>query len=263
MVPKEDTTVLAIVRDITTRKEAENLLIQEKIVAENANKAKSEFLANMSHELRTPLNSIIGFSQILSRNKANNLDNKELKYLSNIQNSGKHLLELINDILDISKIQNGKMEFYPELLDISDICDEVCPIIYPLVKEKSISLECEVQQSARLVKADKSKFIQILHNLLSNAAKFTPENGQIYIEVKSVDENLQVAVSDTGIGIPEEQQRCIFDSFKQIDSSASREHEGTGLGLALVKEYVEMHGGNIWVESEVGHGSTFTFTIPT
>jgi PAS domain S-box-containing protein len=262
MVPKEDTTVLAIVRDITTRKEAENLLIQEKIVAENANKAKSEFLANMSHELRTPLNSIIGFSQILSRNKANNLDNKELKYLSNIQNSGKHLLELINDILDISKIQNGKMEFYPELLDISDICDEICPIIHPLVEEKSISLECEVQQSARLVKADKSKFIQILHNLLSNAAKFTPENGQIYIEVKSVDENLQVAVSDTGIGIPEEQQRCIFDSFKQVDSSASRKYEGTGLGLSIVKEYVELHGGNIWVESEVGHGSTFTFTIP-
>ncbi|RNI15510.1 PAS domain-containing sensor histidine kinase [Methanohalophilus sp. RSK] len=263
MIPKEDTTVLAIVRDITKRREAEKLLIQEKIVAENANKAKSEFLANMSHELRTPLNSIIGFSQILSKNKANNLDNKELKYLSNIHKSGKHLLELINDILDISKIQNGKMEFYPELLDISDICDEVCPIIHPLVEEKSISLECEVQQSGRLIKADKSKFTQILHNLLSNAAKFTPENGKICIEFKSINDNLQVAVSDTGIGIPEEQQRCIFDSFKQIDSSASREYEGTGLGLALVKEYVEMHGGNIWVESEVGHGTTFIFTIPT
>ncbi len=263
MVPKEDTTVLAIVRDITKRREAENLLIQGKIVAENANKAKSEFLANMSHELRTPLNSIIGFSQILSKNKANNLDNKELKYLSNIQNSGKHLLELINDILDISKIQNGKMEFCPELFDISNICDDVCSIIYPLVEEKSIYLECEVQQSGRLIKADKSKFTQILHNLLSNAAKFTPENGQICIEDKFVNDNLQVAVSDTGIGIPKEQQRSIFDSFRQIDSSASRENEGTGLGLALVKEYVEMHGGNIWVESEVGHGTTFIFTIPT
>ncbi|OJH50446.1 PAS/PAC sensor signal transduction histidine kinase [Methanohalophilus portucalensis FDF-1] len=248
--------------DITNRKNAEDAIIQSKILAEEANRTKSEFLANMSHELRTPLNSIIGYSQILDQNSSGNLNEKELKYLSNIFNSGSHLLDLINDILDISKVEAGKMDYEPEQINLSQTIKIVIGLVKPLAMKKSINLQFINTTDFFEISADNVKVKQILHNLLSNAIKFTPVNGEVKVCLSTVGNTAQISVSDTGIGIPENKQKSIFDPFKQADSSTNREYGGTGLGLALVKKYVEMHGGDIWIESEVGKGSTFTFTIP-
>ncbi len=248
--------------DITNRKNAEDAIIQSKILAEEANRTKSEFLANMSHELRTPLNSIIGYSQILDQNSSGNLNEKELKYLSNIFNSGSHLLDLINDILDISKVEAGKMDYEPEQINLSQTIKIVIGLIKPLAMKKSINLQFINTTDFFEISADNVKVKQILHNLLSNAIKFTPVNGEVKVCLSTVGKTAQISVSDTGIGIPENKQKSIFDPFKQADSSTNREYGGTGLGLALVKKYVEMHGGDVWIESEVGKGSTFTFTIP-
>jgi PAS domain S-box-containing protein len=248
--------------DITKNKNAEKSLIEAKVLAENADRTKSEFLATVSHELRTPLNSIIGFSQILSKNKSGNLNDKERKYLSNILNSGKHLLELINDILDLSKIQADKAELDIETIDINEICEKVTPLIQSYISKKNLSFESIIDCTDTEIKADKTKLIQIMYNLIGNAAKFTPENGSISVNTKHIDDDFYISVTDTGIGIPADSKKEIFKNFKQVDSSNTRRYEGTGLGLALVKAYVEMHGGKIWVESELGKGSTFTFTIP-
>lgn len=248
--------------DITKNKNAEKSLIKAKILAENANRAKTQFLANVSHELRTPLNAIIGFSQILATNKSGNINDKEMKYASNILKSGKHLLELINNILDLSRIQAGTEELEIESVDFAEICEEIKPFVDPLIIKKNLSFECILDDPHTNIKANKTKLLQIMHNLLGNAIKFTPENGNIAINARHVGDYFKVSVKDTGIGIPEDAQKDIFNNFKQVDSSATRKYEGTGLGLALVKEYVEMHGGNIWVESETGKGSTFTFVIP-
>ncbi|APH38671.1 sensor histidine kinase [Methanohalophilus halophilus] len=248
--------------DITKNKNAEKSLINAKLLAENANRSKTEFLANVSHELRTPLNAIIGFSQILSTNKSGNLNDKEMKYVSNILKSGDHLLELINKILAISKLQAGKEELEIESVDFAEICEDIKPFIDPLIAKKNLSFECILDGTDTNIKADKNKMLQIMHNLLGNAIKFTPENGSIAINTRCIGDNFQVSVKDTGIGIPEDAHKDIFNNFKQVDSSATRKYEGTGLGLALVKEYIEMHGGDIWIESEVGKGSTFTLVIP-
>ncbi|WP_157198664.1 PAS domain-containing sensor histidine kinase [Methanohalophilus mahii] len=247
--------------DITDRKMAENAIIQSKVLAEQANRTKSEFLANMSHELRTPLNSIIGYSQILNQNPSGNLDEKELKYSHNILNSGEHLLELINSILDISKVEAGKMEYEPERVNLPETIDDIIGLVKPLAMKKSIDIRFINNSAIAKVWVDRVKFKQILHNLLSNAIKFTPEKGEVKIYLSTDDGTAQISVADTGIGIPAEKIEDIFDPFKQVNSSSSREYEGTGLGLALVKKYVEMHDGEIWVESEVGAGSTFTFTL--
>ncbi|WP_462273503.1 PAS domain-containing sensor histidine kinase [Methanohalophilus sp.] len=248
--------------DITNRKNAEDAIIQSKILAEEANRTKSEFLANMSHELRTPLNSIIGYSQILNQNPSDNMDEKEIKYSSNILNSGEHLLDLINDILDISKVEAGKMDYEPEKINLSQTIEIVIGLVKPLAMKKSIDIQFINNSEIFKVSADNVKVKQILHNLLSNAIKFTPEKGKIEIYLSTVDNTAQISVSDTGIGIPEDKQKNIFDPFEQADSSTNRKYGGTGLGLALVKKYVEMHGGDIWIESEVGKGSTFTFMLP-
>ena len=248
--------------DITKTKNSEKSLIEAKVIAENAARLKSEFLATVSHELRTPLNSIIGFSQILSKNKSGNLNDKEKKYTSNILNSGKHLLELINDILDLSKIQANKAELYIVTVDVNEICEAVKPLIQSLMIRKNLSFECILDYTDTEIKADKTKLIQIMHNLIGNAVKFTPENGSISVNMKRIGNDFYISVIDTGIGIPADSKKKIFENFKQADSSNTRQYEGTGLGLALVKAYVEMHGGKIWVESELGKGSTFTFTIP-
>jgi PAS domain S-box-containing protein len=248
--------------DITDRKMAENAIIQSKVLAEQANRAKSEFLANMSHELRTPLNSIIGYSQILNQNPSRNLDEKELKYSHNILNSGEHLLELINSILDISKVEAGKMVYEPEMVNLPETIDDIIELVKPLAMKKSIDIRFINNSAIAKVWADRVKFKQILHNLLSNAIKFTPEKEQVKIYLSTGDSIAQISVADSGIGIPAEKLEDIFSPFKQVNSSSSREYEGTGLGLALVKKYVEMHDGEIRVESEEGAGSTFTFTLP-
>jgi signal transduction histidine kinase len=248
--------------DITERKQAEMALLKAKVLAEESNQTKSEFIANMSHELRTPLNSIIGYSQMLNEKIPGELNEKQIRYTSNILKSGNHLLDLINDILDISKIESGNMEYTPEMIDLKQVVDELVALSESLIKEKNIDFEVNREFEKLEVNVDKMKIKQIILNLLSNAIKFTPENGKVWLNSKIVNGNVLISVCDSGIGIPLDQQKVIFEPFKQVSSFSNRIHGGTGLGLAIVKYYAEMHSGEISVESEVGKGSVFTFTIP-
>ncbi|KGK98878.1 histidine kinase [Methanococcoides methylutens] len=251
-----------IIVDITERKNAEDQIINAKIAAEASNQTKSKFLANMSHELRTPLNSIIGFSDILLENIAGPINEKQEKYIYNVLNSGKHLLNLINDILDLSKVEAGKMDIHYEVFYVREIVTNVVTIIKPLAQKKAIKLAINIEEGISTINADKTKFKQILYNLLSNAIKFTDEKGEVHLIVTCVDNQLKISVTDTGIGIAQENIEKIFQPFKQIESDNSRNYQGTGLGLVLVKTFVELHGGNIEVKSKKEAGSTFTFTIP-
>ncbi|MDN5309614.1 MAG: hypothetical protein PWP14_1008 [Methanolobus sp.] len=248
-------------RDITEQKQAEISLIEAKMMAEESNRIKSEFLANMSHELRTPLTAVIGFSDILSMQKFGELNSKQLEFTGHILSSGKHLLELINDILDLSKIEAGKMELYCEDFSVDTLLDEVQRTVYPLAARKNIELTIKNDVLQPEMFADRFKFKQIMYNLLSNAIKFTPDDGKISVFAKRDGNFLEVSVSDTGIGISADRLDEIFDPFMQVDASNRRKYGGTGLGLALVRRFVEMHGGKVRVKSEEGKGSTFIFTL--
>ncbi|SDF93178.1 PAS domain S-box-containing protein [Methanolobus vulcani] len=258
----EESLIFSVCRDITERKNTEMALLRAKALAEESNKIKSEFIANMSHELRTPLNSVIGFSQVLNDKIFGDLNEKQSHYVSNILKSGNHLLKLINDILDVSKIESGNMLYEPEPISISEVLEESITLMEPLIKEKHIDFKINIELDGLKVNADKTKIKQILYNLLSNAIKFTYKYGKVWVDCEVENDNILISVSDNGIGIATEQQKAIFDPFKQVSSSNNRTHGGTGLGLAIVKYYVEMHSGEIRVKSEVGKGSTFTFTIP-
>ncbi|HEY4688185.1 MAG TPA: GAF domain-containing protein [Anaerolineae bacterium] len=222
---------------------------------------KTQFLANMSHELRTPLNSIIGFSRVILRGIDGPLTELQQADLTAIHNSGQHLLGLINDILDLSKIEAGKMELSIEEVDLADIIRGVMSTAVALVKDKKIELRQEVPPNLPPVRADARRIRQAILNLVSNAAKFT-ETGSILTRVVALADEVQVAVIDTGIGIPPDKQEHIFEEFTQVDASTTRKAGGTGLGLAITRKFVEMHGGRIWVESQLGSGSTFAFTLP-
>ncbi len=229
---------------------------------EKASHLKSQFLASMSHELRTPLNAIMGFSEVLTEEVYGEINEKQRRYLNNIYKSGKHLLEVINDILDLSKIEAGKMTLHLRELVVEDAIAEVHNLTLQLASKAKVELCFHTEQAPDLIIADCVRFRQIMYNLLSNAIKFTPEGGRITVTAKQVGTHLEVSVEDTGIGIPYEHIENIFKPFRQVDGSSSRNYEGTGLGLALTKEFIEMHGGHISVSSRQHQGSCFTFSIP-
>jgi signal transduction histidine kinase len=229
---------------------------------EVANKHKSEFLANMSHELRTPLNAIIGFSEVLLEKMFGEINAKQQDYLSDIHSSGRHLLALINDILDLSKIEAGRMELEPSDFDVPTALQNAMTLVRERAQRHGIGLSLDIDPSVRELRADERKFKQILVNLLSNAVKFTPDGGQVALRARPVDRGLEVSVSDTGIGIAPEDQEKVFEEFRQVGGDYKTKQEGTGLGLALARRFVELHGGVISVQSELGKGATFTFTIP-
>ncbi len=230
---------------------------------QTASRMKSQFLAHMSHELRTPLNAIIGFSEILEDRTFGELNDKQGRYVGNILTSSRHLLELINDILDLAKVESGKMELTLDKFLLQDCLAQVSDVVLPLAQSKEIEMQSHVEEDLGLITADEQRFRQILYNLLSNAIKFTPEKGRVdvYVQCKE-DDMVEVVVKDTGIGIKKEHQELIFSEFRQVEESYARRYEGTGLGLALTRRLVELHGGRIWVESEEGKGSTFVFTVP-
>ncbi|RME13072.1 MAG: GAF domain-containing protein [Ardenticatenia bacterium] len=222
---------------------------------------KSQFLANMSHELRTPLNSIIGFSRVILKGIDGPINDLQRRDLETIYNSGQHLLSLINDILDISKIEAGKMRLDFEKVDLYQIFDSVLSTAQGLIKDKPVQLISEIPEGLPQVIADATRVRQILLNLLSNAAKFT-EKGEIRVTATQAADEIIISVSDTGPGIPEDQLDKLFEAFYQVDGSMTRKVGGTGLGLAITRHFVEMHGGKIWVRSTVGKGSTFSFSLP-
>ena len=229
---------------------------------EAANRHKSEFLANMSHELRTPLNAIIGFSEVLGERMFGELNEKQAEYTEDILSSGRHLLSLINEILDLSKVEAGRMELELAAFDLPLAIDNARTFVRERATKHGINLDVTVDERLGDFVGDERKTKQILLNLLSNAVKFTPEGGRIGINAKQADGSVEISVSDTGIGISPEDQAKIFEEFRQVGGNYAHKREGTGLGLTLAKKFVELHGGKIWVESEVGKGSTFTFTLP-
>jgi signal transduction histidine kinase len=232
-------------------------------LAEKTNRAKSDFLANMSHELRTPLNSVIGFSEVLLDQLFGAINAKQHEYINNILYSGRHLLSLINDILDLSKVEAGMM-----VLDFNDFSvREALETSVMMLKERAfkgeIALHLELAPSADLsIGGDQRKLKQILFNLLSNAVKFTPAGGTVEVSAVRDGHYIEITVADTGMGIKADDIPKLFQSFTQLESVYTKKFEGTGLGLALTRQLVELHGGRIWVKSEFGAGSRFIFTIP-
>jgi len=228
---------------------------------EVASRHKSEFLASMSHELRTPLNAIIGFSEVLHERMFGEINDRQAEYLHDILESGRHLLSLINDILDLSKIEAGRMELSPDEFHLPTAVENTLILVRERAQRRSIALANTVDAQLGTIYADERKVKQVLLNLLSNALKFTPEGGRIDVHARVIDGHAQISVTDTGVGIPQHEQAAVFEEFRQV-GSAARKVEGTGLGLAISKKFVELHGGRIWVESQPGLGSTFAFSLP-
>jgi len=258
----EPSFLLGISEDITEARIVQEALLQAQAEAERANKAKSQFLASMSHELRTPLNAILGFSELLSDDTSDKFDKgTRRRFLDQIHTSGQHLLQLINDILDLSKVEAGQMELHLQSVELGELVQEVRASIEPLARSKAIVLNTESSRELSLI-ADSAKVKQMLLNLVSNAIKFTPSGGRIDIRVRRLESWVEIAVSDSGIGIAKEDLGRLFAEFQQLDAGPGRQQEGTGLGLALTKRFAELHGGQVIVESELGKGSTFTLRLP-
>jgi len=228
---------------------------------EVASRHKSEFLANMSHELRTPLNAIIGFSEVLNERMFGELNEKQDEYLRDIHASGQHLLSLINDILDLSKVEAGRMELELTDFDLPATLDNAVTLIRERASRKGVTVRIAAEEQIGTIRGDERKIRQVLLNLLSNAIKFTPDGGRIEVGAALGDGAVEVSVGDTGVGIAPEDQEAVFEEFRQVGASAAKQ-EGTGLGLALCRKFIELHGGTIRVTSAIGAGSTFTFRLP-
>lgn len=252
---------LAMIEDITERKETELKLRASQEAAEAASRAKSEFLTTMSHELRTPLNTIMGLSQLLQQEIVGSLNEKQNEYVSSIYSSGEHLLALINDILDLSKVEAGKEELFLSPLPVSDLCNYAIWTVRDRASEKGLQLTCKIDLQENICIADERRIKQMLLNLLINAIKFTPA-GNVSLVVKKVPQGITFTVSDTGIGIDSSQFKFLFEPFKQLDSRLNRQYEGTGLGLALTRKLARLHGGDVTFTSTLGKGSQFTIFLP-
>jgi signal transduction histidine kinase len=271
--------VTAIIRDITERKRAERQMreMQDEFTAElteanrqleirnreveTANRLKTEFVASMSHELRTPLHTIIGFAELLAEELEGPLNEKQKRFAAYIHKDSLHLLELINDILDLSRIEAGRLDLRLDVFDMLEAVEEVMATIHPQALAKSLELDAAVPAQIAL-RADRVRFKEVLYNLLSNAVKFTHEGGRIKVEAAIEGGVAEISVSDTGVGIPAAEQGPVFDKFYQAGWTTRGLKEGTGLGLAIAKELVEAHGGKIWLRSEPDKGSRFAFTMP-
>ncbi|MBT8350543.1 MAG: hypothetical protein KJO26_04825 [Deltaproteobacteria bacterium] len=264
-------------QEIWERKQAQEKMRKAKRAAETANRAKSEFLANMSHELRTPMNHILGFTEMVLDEHYGKLNETQEEYLADVHSSSKHLLSLINDILDLSKVEAGKLEYKPTKVDLSKLLTNSLIMIQEKAEKNGIKISSDLDGIPDPISADERMLKQILYNLLSNAVKFTPDGGHIDLAAKRVlsgdlppqknrdpsREYIQISIMDKGIGLKKEDLEMIFQPFEQVENSASRRFQGTGLGLSLSKRFVELHGGKIWAESEGdGLGATFSFTLP-
>jgi len=229
---------------------------------EIADRHKSEFLASMSHELRTPLNAVIGFSEVLLERMFGEINPKQEEYLQDVLSSGRHLLSLINDILDLAKIEAGRMELEVTDFHLPQAIDNSVTLVRERAARRSIALDVAIDPELGEIKGDERKVKQVLLNLLSNAIKFTPEGGRVDVHAGMVDGVAEISVSDTGVGIAPEDHEAVFEEFRQVGTDYAKKHEGTGLGLTLSRRFVELHGGKIWVKSQLGQGATFTFTLP-
>jgi PAS domain S-box-containing protein len=262
--------VLGMAHDITPRKRAEQDLRTARDSAEMANRSKSEFLANMSHELRTPLNHILGFAQLICDERLGALNDVQREYLGDVYQSGQHLLSLINDILDLSKVEAGRLQFEPANISIEELVENSVKMVREKATSHKIAINSRFHDIPDSIVADKRKLKQIMDNLLTNAVKFTDEGGTIDIDARMEDPgkkselpSIEVSVKDTGLGIAKNDLERIFTPFEQVDGSRSRRFQGTGLGLSLTRQLVELHGGSVWAESDgPGKGSCFRFRIP-
>ena len=266
----QERIILLAIEDITKRREVEIGL--ENTHAElnelateltRASRAKSEFLANMSHELRTPLNSIIGFSEVLYDETFGSINEKQRQYVNNVLTSGKHLLLLINQILDTAKVESGKMKLSISSFPMKDLLNEISMLVTDLVSQKKLQLSLDIDEDLSSIEGDELKVKEIIYNLLSNAVKFTPEGGKIGLQAKNTGSGVEIVVWDTGIGIAAENMEKVFEGFFRVDTPYSRLTEGTGLGLPLSRKLAELHGGTLVVESEgLNKGTLIRLTLP-
>ena len=270
--------VSAAIRDITERQKLEEIrrksqeheeqARRNELEAQNkrmqeANRLKSEFVANMSHELRTPLNSIIGFAELMHHGKVGPVSPEHREYLGDILTSARHLLQLINDVLDLAKVESGKIELRPEPLDLAKVVGEVKDILRGLAAEKRMRVDLDIDPAVGVVVLDPAKLKQVLYNYLSNAIKFTPDNGRVVVRITpEAPDALRIEVEDNGIGVGAEDLHRLFIEFQQLDAGVAKRYAGTGLGLALTKRIVEAQGGSVGVRSTPGQGSTFFAVLP-
>jgi signal transduction histidine kinase len=260
IVTEDGKVIATTVKDVTEQKRDTN---ERTVRLEDANRLKSEFLATMSHELRTPLNAIIGFTALIAGGKAGPITAMQKEYLDDVLAGSRHLLQLLNDVLDLAKVESGKMEFYVETVELSKIVNEVKDILRGLAIERHIEINVEIHTNCPIVKLDPRMLKQVLFNYLSNAIKFTPEHGVVHLRINPYPNSMFcIEVSDTGTGIKVEDMDKLFIEFRQLDLKTKQAYPGTGLGLALTKRIVEAQGGSVKAESIFGKGSTFTAILP-